>query len=126
VLSPSDGPGPQRGALVVPKRLWTMANYSRFVRRGWKLMKVDGAGIDNTGFVAPDGDSFVIVAVNPTDRPQPVHYEFGDRAIGTVKAFATTNALNLAAVPPPDAQQHRFTATLSPMSVTTFEGKLAH
>jgi len=126
VLSPTDGQGPRRGALVVPKRLWTMANYSRFVRPGWKLMKVDGAGIDNTGFVAPDGDSFVIVAVNPTDRPQAARYVFGDRTVGAVKAFATTTALNLAAVPPPDTQPHRFTAILSPMSVTTFEGTLAH
>jgi hypothetical protein len=46
--------------------------------------------------------------------------------LGAGKAFASTKALNLAAVPPPDAQPHQFTSILPPMSATTFEGTLAH
>jgi O-glycosyl hydrolase len=122
VLSPADGPGPRRGSLVVPKRLWAIANFSRFVRPGWKLIQVDGAG--NAAFVDAKGDAFVVVAINAGATPQPAAYAFGDWTIGTIKAFATTAQLNLDPLPPPVAQPHGFTATLPPMSVTTFEGRL--
>ena len=99
VLSPADGQGPLRGKLVVPKRFWTMANYSHFVRPGWKLMQIDGVGFANTGFVNPKGDGFVIVALNPSAQPQPTAYEFGQGTIGSVEAFATTADLDLARIP---------------------------
>jgi O-glycosyl hydrolase len=129
VLSPADGKGPQQGALVVPKRLWAMANYSHFVRPGFKLMQIDGDGADearqggtlaNTGFISPEGDRFVIVALNSSANSRPVSYEFGDRTIGAIEAFSTTKDLNLAHLTPPAMQPHRFNATLPPMSVTTF------
>jgi glucuronoarabinoxylan endo-1,4-beta-xylanase len=122
VLAPPDGRGPQAGALVIPKRFWSIANYSRFVRPGWKLMQVDGGGPDSTGFVNPQGNGFVIVAINAGGAAQPVTYDFGARSLGAVNAFATTARLNLAAVAPPKAAPHRFSAMLAPMSVTTFEG----
>ena len=124
VLSPADGEGPLRGALVVPKRFWTMANYSHFARPGWKLMQIEGTGFANTGFVNPDGDRFAIVALNPTAKPQPTAYDFGNRTVDAVEAFATTADLDLARVPPPAIQPHWFGAMLPPMSVTTFAGKL--
>jgi len=126
VLSPADGQGALRGALVVPKRFWALANYSQFVRPGWKLMQIDGAGLANSGFVNPQGDGVVIVALNTGAKPQSATYDFGDQTIGAVEAFSTTTNLNLARVPPPAAQPHRFSATLPPMSVTTFVGKLGH
>ena len=124
VLSPADEQGPQQGTLVVPKRFWTMANYSHFVRPGWKLMQIDGTGLANTGFVNPEGDGFVIVVVNPSTAPHHATYDFGDLAIGAVEAYATTADLNLGRVPPPVTESHRFDATLLPMSVTTFVGKV--
>lgn len=136
VLSPADRKGTQQGALVVPKRFWAMANYSQFVRPGWKLMQIDGdgpeetlpgGGLANTGFINPEGDHFVIVALNSSPNPQLVTYAFGDRTIGgAVEAFSTTKDLNLARVPPPATQPHRFSAALPPMSVTTFVGKMEH
>jgi O-glycosyl hydrolase len=122
VLSPADG---AQGALVVPKRFWAMANYSRFVRPGWKMIQIDGMGFDNTGFVSPDGGSFVVVAVNAGLNPQPVNYDFGGRTIGAVKAFATTANLDLGEVSPPTAAPHGFGATLAARSVTAFVGTLA-
>jgi glucuronoarabinoxylan endo-1,4-beta-xylanase len=126
VFSPADGQGPLQGALVVPKRFWTMANYSHFVRPGWKLMQVDGIGFANTGFVNPVGDAFVIVALNPSANPQPTTYDFGNRTIGAVEAFSTANNMDLAPAPPPATQPHQFSTTLPPMSVTTFVGRLGH
>ena len=123
VLSPADEQGPQ-GTLVVPKRFWAMANYSHFVRPGWKLMQIDGVGPANTGFINPKGDSFVIVVVNPNTAPHHATYDFGNLAIGAVEAYTTTADLDLGRVPPPPTETHRLSATLLPMSVTTFVGKV--
>jgi O-glycosyl hydrolase len=124
VLSPADGPDALRGTLVVPKRFWAMANYSHFVGPEWKLIRIDGAGFDNTAFVNPKNNSFAVIVVNSSEKPQTAAYDFGDWTIGAVGAFATTADLNLARTEPPVTQPHRFNATLSPMSVTTFVGEL--
>jgi glucuronoarabinoxylan endo-1,4-beta-xylanase len=124
VLSPPDGEGPLKGRLVVPKRFWTMTNYSRFVRPGWKLMQIDGAAVANTGFVGPAGNRFVVVALNSASIPRRVTYDFGNRSVGAVEAFATTVDMNFDKAPPPKTQSHRFDATLPPRSVTTFVGNL--
>ncbi len=113
-----------KGRLIVPKRFWTMANYSHFVRPGWKLMRIDGAGPANTGFVDPAGDRFAILALNPASTAQRVVYDFGNRPLGAIEAFATTASLNLGKAPPPKVQSHRFDATLPPKSVTTFVGDM--
>jgi glucuronoarabinoxylan endo-1,4-beta-xylanase len=122
VLSPADS----QGRLVVPKRLWAMANYSHFVQPGWKLMQIDSPIYVNTGFVSPEGDRFVIVALNATANPRPASYYFANPTIGPVQAFCTTANLDMAQVPPPAMQPHRFTAELPPFSVTTFVGELGH
>jgi O-glycosyl hydrolase len=126
VLSPADMQGSLKGQLVVPKRFWAMANYSRFVRPGWKLMQVDGQGIDSTGFVSPGGESYVIVAVNSGATSRLATYEFGDQGIGTVEAYSTTAELNLDLLSPPETHPNRFVTTLAPMSVTTFVVSKSH
>ena len=63
-------------------------------------------------------------SVNPSTTPHHATYDFGNLAIGAVEAYATTADLNLGRVPPPAIQSHRFNATLLPMSVTTFVGKV--
>jgi glucuronoarabinoxylan endo-1,4-beta-xylanase len=116
------------GALVVPKRFWTMANYSHFVRPGWKRIQIDGLSFVNTGFINPEGNGFAIVVLNPTAKPQPAAYDFGNWTItGEIKAYRTDQYLDLASVTPPMKESpHRLTATLPPMSVTTFTGELWH
>ena len=124
LFSPADGDGAQHGKLVIPKRFRAVANYSRFAGAGWKVMQIDGTGFANTGFVNPDGNRFVIVALNPGATPRSSTYDFGAWKISAVEAFATAADLDLAPVTPPAAQPGKFEATLAPMSVTTFTGKL--
>ena len=122
ILSPADS----QGSLVVPKRFWAMANYSRFVRPGWKLIGIDGFGYANTGFIDPKGERFVIVALNPGTNPQPTTYDFGTGTVGGMEAFATTAELDLTRISPPATNAHGFSTTLLPRSVTTFVGTLEH
>jgi O-glycosyl hydrolase len=119
------------GALVVPKRFWAMANYSHFVRPGWKRIQIDGLSFINTGFINPKGNGFALVVLNPTTKPQTAAYDFSNWTIGAIEAFCTMDKLNLYHdqghhVVPLTAQPHRFTATLPPRSVTTFTGELWH
>jgi glucuronoarabinoxylan endo-1,4-beta-xylanase len=127
------------GTLVVPKRFWAMAHYSHFVRPGWKRIKVDSLGFPNigghsyasTGFINPQGNSFVIVALNAGKKPEPATYHFGNWTVDAVEAFCTTDKLDFYHdqghhVVPLATQPHRFTATLPPTSVTTFTGELWH
>jgi len=124
VLSPADNPQTM-GQLVVPKRFWTMANYSRFVKPGWKLVQVGSTeSVLNTAFISPDGRSWALVVVNTTDKPQVVTYEFSSPLQGAVEAFATTEQLNLGQVAAPSAQAHGISATLQPSSVITFTGRI--
>jgi len=104
----------------------SLTNYSRFVRPGWKLIKIDGIGIANTGFVSPNGDGFVIVSLNPSEKPQRTTNDFGNWTIGRIEAFTTTANLDLARIPAPATFPHRFSVSLLPRSVTTFAGTLGH
>lgn len=121
VLSPADG----QGALVIPKRLWAMANYSRFVRPGSKLMESQSDVLETSAFLNAAGDGFVIVAVNNTPQPRPAVYHFGggDYTVAEVRAIATTSSLNLGNVRVPETLPHGFFTVLLPSSVTTFVGK---
>ncbi len=131
VLSPADQPG-REGQLIVPKRLWAMANYSQFVKPGWKVMKVDGSlgGIslnetNTTGFINPTGDGYVIVAINNTDGSRKVTYRFGNRWFigGRITSYCTSEQHDLTPnVVSLTRTLNSFTAVLPPKSVTTFKG----
>lgn len=132
VLSPANEPG-KMGELVIPKRFWAMANYSQFVRPGWKVIQVDGSleGIPlkdtgTTGFISPAGDSFIIVALNPGNGTKEITYNFGNWSIGpAVDSYCTSNDFDLSPnVVSLNKTTHQFIASLPPMSVTTFNGKL--
>ena len=133
LLSPADAPG-EEGRFAVPKRFWALAQYSQFVRPGWKAVKVEatlnGAPLPDTrtnGFVSPDGEGFVVVSVNPTAAPVDAAYDFGPWTLGPeVESFVTSADRDLAAgVVAAARAAHAFAASLPPESVTTFRGRLA-
>jgi len=124
VLSPADEPGPRNGTLVVPKRLWALAHYSRFVRPGWKRIQVDGSGLPNTAFVSHEGERFVIVALNDLTATRSVTYDFGELAVSGVEAVSTTADRDMGALAAPRLQPHGFAAGLPASSITTFVGRL--
>ena len=84
------------GKLVVPKRFWAMANYTHFVRPGWKRIRIDGLSFANGVFIGPEGDRFAIVALNASVNVHPATYHFGDWTLSSVEAYATSEQSNLA------------------------------
>jgi O-glycosyl hydrolase len=115
---------PKDGALAIPKRFWAFANYSRFAQPGWKRMRIDGLGFANTGFVSASGDRFAIVALNSSLNPRPASYNFGAWKPSAVEAFRTAKDCDLAPVPGAWVDGNTLRATLAPVSVTTFVGRL--
>lgn len=120
ILSPAE-----KGTLVVPKRLWAMANYSQFIRPGWKRIQVDGLHFASTAFISPEGDRFVVVALNAILNERPATYDFGDWKVESVEAYRTSEESDLASAEVTQVSGHSFRATLAPRSITTFVGRLA-
>ena len=120
VLSPATA----TSGLVVPKRFWAMANYSRFVRPGWKRIRVDGLGFANSAFLSPEGDRFAIVAINASGNARPVTYHFGDCTVSAVEAYTTTRDADLSPAAIPLRERDTLPMTLALCSVTTIVGNL--
>ncbi|MBB4153365.1 O-glycosyl hydrolase [Sphingomonas jinjuensis] len=49
--------------IVITRKYWAMAQFSRYVRPGYRLVPVDD--LDTVGALAPDGRTLVMVHVNP-------------------------------------------------------------
>lgn len=131
ILAPADKPG-EEGELVIPKRFWAIANYSRFVKPLWKVMKAEGSlggkpliETNTTGFISPRNDEYVIVSFNSGNSGIKVTYDFDGWTIDTkVDSYLTSREHNLAVnVLPLTSAMHNFTATIPAGSVVTFKGR---
>lgn len=131
ILAPADRPG-EEGELVIPKRFWAIANYSRFVKPLWKVMQAEGSLdgkpliiTNTTGFISPHHDEYVIVSFNPGNSGIKVMYDFGNWTIDKkVDSYCTSKEHDLAVnVLPLTSGAHDFTVTIPPGSVVTFKGK---
>jgi O-glycosyl hydrolase len=120
VLSPVSS----SGQLVVPKRFWAMAQYSRFVRPGWKRIRIDGSALPNSAFVSPKGDRLAIVAVNPGSDERSATYRFGDRALSSVETYLTSKDADLSHSRLQPGARNTLTIALPPRSITTIVGDL--
>lgn len=118
------------GSYVVNKRLFTLGNFSRFIRPGFYRMdtkaSADGS-LDDSAYRDPTTGRFVVVAINDSAKPEsllvtlnqlpkPLH--------GAVIPYTTSRSENLQAGPAIDVTGNYFVATLSAMSVTSFVGQL--
>jgi O-glycosyl hydrolase len=120
VLSPA-----KDGRIVIPKRYWAFANYSHFIRPGWKRIQVEGLRFANSAFISPAGDEFALVALNAhLTNERPATYQFGQWEIADVEAYSTSAERNLEQMGGLQVEKHHFSFTLPPLSVTTFVGKL--
>jgi glucuronoarabinoxylan endo-1,4-beta-xylanase len=107
-----------------PKRLYTVGNFSKFVRPGYVRIDVSGpvpAGVEVVAFENPADATTVIVAINSntTDTALPL-FVGGSSWPSSVTPYVTSTSANLAAQPPIAVTDARFMATLGAQSVTTF------
>lgn len=75
-LHATDGDIHKGGYVTANKMLWTLGNYSRFIRPGYVRISLDGAdelnALAGSAFISPEGDSITAVFVNSSFNDIPV------------------------------------------------------
>ena len=114
---------PSSGAFTVNKRLWTIGNFSRFVRPGDHMVALTSnypeAGVYVSAFASPTGGT-TIVAINANSvatNLTVVGSVLGAKTVSPFRTSATESLAPLGALP---VAKGAFTSALPPMSVTTF------
>jgi glucuronoarabinoxylan endo-1,4-beta-xylanase len=113
----------QDGSLT--KRLYTMGNFSKFVRPGYQRVDVSGSmpsGVQVSAYRNPADDTVVIVAINSNTSSSSVSVFISGGAPCEVTPWVTSASNDLAAQSLVSISAARFTTTLAARSVTTFVG----
>ena len=110
------------------KLLWTMAQYSRFVRPGWSVVKTSGQpqkGIYITTFADPSMRRFaaVVVNTNPISKKLEIGIK-GGRRLGQVSTYRTSEFQDLKLVAATLTTDTALSDSVPASSVTTYYGKL--
>jgi uncharacterized protein (TIGR03437 family) len=127
------GPGGAQSALVdrLPdstlqfnKRLYTLGNFSRFIRPGGFRVAADyvpTAGVFTSAFQS--GADFVIVAINDNNQDTTQSFNAAGFTGSTMTPYRTSADENLAQLDAVPVISSQFTANLRAKSVTTFVGQ---
>ncbi|MER5307739.1 RICIN domain-containing protein [Streptomyces sp. NPDC002773] len=103
------------------KKYWAMANYTKFVRPGARVINTDNA--DTFAALRPAGQGAVVVHTNPTGEPQRLTLNLGgfqNVGTGAVQRYTTDGTKNLQRETDLTPAGKTLTATVGAGSVTTF------
>jgi glucosylceramidase len=107
----------------VSKRLWAMANYSRFIRPGANRIGAVSSDPDVqlSAFRNPDG-TVTVVALNTGTKPSSFVYNLENLGfrVGTATPYLTDSANSMAAQPTTSFRTAMFRATTPPRSLVTY------
>jgi glucuronoarabinoxylan endo-1,4-beta-xylanase len=109
-----------------PKRVYTMGNYSKFVRPGYVRVGVSGvpSTVHMVPFVSPNDGTVAVVVLNEGNSAVPLSFFVaGAGWPTTVTPYVTSATANLAAGTPITVTAGRFSGSVEAQSVTTFVGK---
>lgn len=112
------------GAPTTPtKRLYSVGNFSKFVRPGWTRIDVAGSNpnVFTSAYRSPSNANFAIVVVNNSGVDQPFVANLSSARISSVTPWVTSASLNLGAQNPIAVSAGQFSTTV-PFGVTTFVG----
>jgi glucuronoarabinoxylan endo-1,4-beta-xylanase len=109
---------------VVTKRLYTMGNFSKFVRPGWVRIGTSGgpAGLYASAYKDPASGNFAVVVINDSGADVTQRIALNGAAAPSVTPQLTSSSANLAPQASLDSSSGAFTMTLPASSVTTFVG----
>jgi glucuronoarabinoxylan endo-1,4-beta-xylanase len=110
-----------------PKRLYTVGNFSKFVRPGYVRVGVSGpvpTGVQIVAFRDPVDNTIAIVAINSSANAQLVSLSIsGATTPSQVTPWLTSASDNLAQKTSIALSGGRFSTTLAAQTVATFVGK---
>ncbi|QNU65467.1 cellulosome protein dockerin type I [Ruminiclostridium herbifermentans] len=110
----------------VGKRLFTIGQYSRFVRPGWvrfDATKNPVSGVYVTAYKDPVTGKFAVVALNDGSSSQSISYNLQGFEADSVIPYTTSASQDLAAGSKISISGNSFTATIPAKSVVTFVGE---
>jgi|GEM_PF-1009268 len=113
------------GTYVPAKRLYTMGNFSKFVKPGYVRIGATAnpqKGIYVSAYKNPDTGDFSIVAINDTDSNELVHIVPEGFTAAELTPNVTNEKVNLEEYEAIPLQNGKFTVSLGAYSVTTFTG----
>lgn len=105
---------PRSRKIEPTKRLWTMGNFSRFVRPGARRIAAEAPGLRVSAYSAGTGTPTVVVVINTSDATT-VRPVLVGRRVSSVVAHVTSEQHDLARMPVPDISK----ISLPARSVTT-------
>jgi len=109
----------------VGKRLYTIGQYSRFIRPGWQRFSATASptsGVYVTAYKDPATGEFAVVAINNGSSNQSVTFNLKGFSASSVKQYTTSATQNLAEGSSIAISGSSFTGNLPARSVTTFVG----
>lgn len=107
----------------VGKRLYTLGQYSRFIRPGWKRISATASPANEvyvTAYKDPETGNFAIVAINKGYSTQSINYTLKNLSADSVTPYTTSANQNLEEGSKIEINSSSFTANLPANSVTTF------
>ncbi len=110
---------------AITKRLFTVGNYSRFVRPNYYRIGVSNNNLFTSisAYQDPGSGKFAIVAVNPDPVVVTQVFNLANFTAGSVTPWITSSNLSLASEPVVGVAGSLFTYPLPAMSVVTFVGQ---
>jgi O-glycosyl hydrolase len=108
------------GTYVINKRLYTMGQYSRFIRPGDHKVKAESGNSDVTVTAAKNTTTGKAVLVAANSSSEPVTVTINGMTGSAVSVFRTSDTENIASIGSYTTGGGSFTYTLAPKSVTTF------
>jgi glucuronoarabinoxylan endo-1,4-beta-xylanase len=127
IFQSGQGPGDAGDVNTPPKRLYTLGNFSKFVRPGYKRIDVSGAepaNVEIAAFQDPMTLTTAIVAINGETKDIPLSLAIAGSSGSTpFTPWVTSATYDLAMQPMVTVAGGAFTATLPAQSVTTFVGQ---
>lgn len=93
------------GKITTHKTLWTLGNYSLFIRPGYKRIKLSGAdnmsGLLGSAYISPDSTKIVAVYVNVGRKTENISTEISiwdDYVVKTRSTYRTCSMIDLSCV----------------------------
>ena len=107
---------------VLTKRLYTLGNFSKFIRPGFVRVGTSGgpSGVYASAYKDPATNALAIVAINDNGSSVPFGVTLNGLTAATVTPWVTSAAEDLAPHAPIAVSGGRFTTTLPASTVTTF------
>ncbi|HLK90034.1 MAG TPA: glycoside hydrolase family 30 beta sandwich domain-containing protein [Polyangia bacterium] len=108
------------------KRFYTVGNYSKFIRPGYRRVTVSGtppSGVKLTAYQNPADGTIVVVAINGGTSAVALPIFLSGGAPCSMTPWVTTSSDNLASKPAVSVSGSRLAPMLAAQSVTTLVGK---